>query len=169
VLHTRVPELLEQELKRLADSLRIPVSNLIRTVLEDAVAAADRVGRLAEGELRVAADRLADERGRLWKLVTRQTPPLDQAAADEASARAENKGSPTDATQQLASRPPDDDPLTGVLGWQQMVLARAGRCDRCQRLLTPGDVAYSALRTDGGAQMLIGTECLHAVSNGTKP
>jgi hypothetical protein len=33
VLHTRVPAVLERELKRFADNLRIPVSNLVRTIL----------------------------------------------------------------------------------------------------------------------------------------
>ena len=37
VLHTRVPAVLEEELKRLATALRMPVSNLVRAVLEDAV------------------------------------------------------------------------------------------------------------------------------------
>src|SRR5271166_3750848 len=41
VLHTRVPAVLERELKRFADNLRVPVSNLVRTILEDAVSVAD--------------------------------------------------------------------------------------------------------------------------------
>ena len=41
VLHTRVPAVLERELKRFAENLRIPVSNLVRTILEDAVSVAD--------------------------------------------------------------------------------------------------------------------------------
>ena len=54
VLHTRVPAVLEQELKRLADSLRIPVSNVVRTILEDALDAVDVAGKRAEGEIRGA-------------------------------------------------------------------------------------------------------------------
>ena len=41
VLHTRVPAVLEQELKRLAHSLRVPVSNVVRAILEDAVDAVE--------------------------------------------------------------------------------------------------------------------------------
>ena len=44
VLHTRVPAVLERELKRFADNLRVPVSNLVRTILEDALSVADAVG-----------------------------------------------------------------------------------------------------------------------------
>ena len=36
VIHTRVPALLEEELKRFAENLRMPVSNLVRAILEDA-------------------------------------------------------------------------------------------------------------------------------------
>lgn len=65
VLHTRVPAVLEQELKRLARALRVPVSNVVRTALEDAVQTVDAVGERAEGELRSVADRLSEKRTQL--------------------------------------------------------------------------------------------------------
>ena len=65
VIHTRVPAPLEAELKRFAEELRIPVSNLIRTILEDALAAADHAGERVEQELRAGAARLAHGRDRL--------------------------------------------------------------------------------------------------------
>src|SRR5438445_961984 len=65
VIHTRVPAVLEQELKRLADSLKVPVSNVVRTILEDAVEAVDSVGQRAEGELREVAERLRRQRDAL--------------------------------------------------------------------------------------------------------
>src|SRR5690349_10091409 len=65
VLHTRVPAVLEDELKRLATSLRLPVSNLVRAILEDAVDAVDAAAQKAEGGIRGFGDRLHDERERL--------------------------------------------------------------------------------------------------------
>jgi len=62
VIHTRVPAVLEQELKRLAENIRVPVSNLIRTILEDAVDMADRAGRGVESELHRAATALSSKR-----------------------------------------------------------------------------------------------------------
>lgn len=62
VLHTRVPEVLEKELKRLADSFRVPVSNVVRTILEDAVDAIDAVGERAGSELQSVADALGSRR-----------------------------------------------------------------------------------------------------------
>ena len=74
VIHTRVPAVLEAELKRFADNLRIPVSNLIRTILEDAVAVADRASESVERELRTVAQRVGDERERLRRAVARPDP-----------------------------------------------------------------------------------------------
>jgi hypothetical protein len=76
VLHTRVPAVLEQELKRFADNLRVPVSNLVRTLLEDAVAVADKATGRVERELRSAAAHLEDERRKLARKLP-QHDPLD--------------------------------------------------------------------------------------------
>jgi hypothetical protein len=62
VLHTRIPAVLEQELKRFADNLRVPVSNLVRTILEDALTVADRATGRVEEELQAAARVAADGR-----------------------------------------------------------------------------------------------------------
>jgi hypothetical protein len=62
VLHTRVPAVLERELKRFADNLRIPVSNLVRTILEDALRVADFAGSGIEQRLKSAK---VPERGHL--------------------------------------------------------------------------------------------------------
>ncbi|MEO7110379.1 MAG: hypothetical protein ABI183_08090 [Polyangiaceae bacterium] len=69
VLHTRVPAVLEQELKRFADNLRVPVSNLVRTILEDALEVADHATENVEGRLKKAAGALEKERQRLRKKV----------------------------------------------------------------------------------------------------
>jgi hypothetical protein len=69
VLHTRVPAVLERELKRFADNLRIPVSNLVRTILEDALNVADAATENVEERLKSAAKQLEHERERLKKRV----------------------------------------------------------------------------------------------------
>jgi TPP-dependent indolepyruvate ferredoxin oxidoreductase alpha subunit len=67
VLHTRVPAVLERELKRFADNLRVPVSNLVRTILEDAVSVADAATESVEERLKKAAKHLEKERERIKK------------------------------------------------------------------------------------------------------
>lgn len=69
VLHTRVPAVLEAELKRFAQNLRVPVSNLVRTILEDALEVADAAGDRVEERLRTAASRLETERERLRRKI----------------------------------------------------------------------------------------------------
>ena len=74
VIHTRVPAPLEAELKRFAEELRIPVSNLIRTILEDALAAADQAGERVERGLRAGAARLAHGRDSLRQTLVGRLP-----------------------------------------------------------------------------------------------
>ncbi len=69
VLHTRVPAVLEAELKRFAQNLRVPVSNLVRTILEDALEVADAAGDRVEERLRTAASQLQTERERLRRKI----------------------------------------------------------------------------------------------------
>src|SRR5260370_17728385 len=84
VIHTRVPAVLEEELKRFATNLRVPVSNLIRIILEDALAMADQAGGRVERELLSAGARFARGRHNLRRKLaqrvprplTRQSPPL---------------------------------------------------------------------------------------------
>lgn len=69
VLHTRVPAVLERELKRFAENLRTPVSNLVRAILEDAVSAADAAGESVEGRLKRAAQQIEKEREKLKRRI----------------------------------------------------------------------------------------------------
>ena len=75
VIHTRVPALLEEELKRFAEDLRVPVSNLIRTILEDALAAADQAGERVERGHPAGAARLQHGRDNLRRTLVGRLPP----------------------------------------------------------------------------------------------
>jgi hypothetical protein len=76
VLHTRIPAVLEAELKATAEALKVPVSNLVRTILEDAVAAADRATGQVEKGLKQAARSVHKERERLRKKAPQSSDPL---------------------------------------------------------------------------------------------
>lgn len=80
VLHTRIPAVLEAELKSAARSLRVPVSNLVRAILEDAVAIADRATGKVEDRLTRAAKSMHDERSRMRERVAKPDPLKDVAA-----------------------------------------------------------------------------------------
>ncbi len=80
VLHTRIPAVLEGELKAAASALRVPVSNLVRTILEDAVKLADRASERVEDRLSKTAQSVHQERGRLRRAVERLNPLADVVA-----------------------------------------------------------------------------------------
>lgn len=96
MLHTRVSENLAADIRRIADDLRVPASNLVRNVLEEVFdvveSVSDDVGQLFDEvvvEADAARERLARRRG------TRRPRP-DRAAwqAARAEVDAAEKGSP---------------------------------------------------------------------------
>ncbi len=142
VLHTRVPAVLEQELKRLATSWRVPVSNVVRTLLEDAVTTIDSMGRVAEGELRGVADRLREHRNQLLK-------PFGEQSGSARPARPEPAARPAQA------------PLAGVVGYQPLLLARDESCSLCGVSLAAGSSAFLGIsERAGGPRVILGQECL---------
>jgi hypothetical protein len=173
VIHTRVPAVLERELKRMASSLRVPVSNVVRVILEDAVEAVDRVGRKAEGEMRGIAARLAHNRDRLRGMALRAD--RDDEVRGGEGGGDEGRGEPGRGTSQprsgdrtvakprrAAREPQGGEVLEGVIGFQPLVLAKRAKCALCGRPLGAGDEAFFGVRSDGGPRVLIGRECLPA-------
>ncbi len=81
VLHTRVPQVLEEELKALATSWRVPVSNVVRTLLEDAIDVMSAAEKRAQSELRSLTDRLGQAAPRRPTPATAPSPsaPLEGA------------------------------------------------------------------------------------------
>ena len=96
VLHTRVPAVLEQELKRVANAWRVPVSNVVRALLEDALDTLDVVGAKAEGELREVVELLASERNRFRRRSSEQLSKIPGAEATDSLEPAEEPASPPD-------------------------------------------------------------------------
>jgi hypothetical protein len=144
VLHTRVPAVLEQELKNLAVSWRMPVSNVVRAILEDALDTVDAVGRKAEGELRGVAQRLADERERLRA-------PLRAARAAETheAPSAEPEGaSPSEATWKR-------EVIEGAIGFTAMVLANDATCPVTGERMRAGQDAYLVMFAEPGRHAIV--------------
>lgn len=147
VLHTRVPAVLEEELKRLATALRMPVSNLVRAVLEDAVDAVEVVGERAEGELKGIVSRIHQQRETLRGAVQTSTREKTAAAAESAP---------------KSSEPvcPESSPvLDGVVGVQRLTLISDSRCTVCGRDLPRGSEACRGVRDEPGPKLLLGPRC----------
>ena len=144
VLHTRVPAVLEKELKRLATNLKVPVSNVVRAILEDAVEAMDAVSERAEGELHGMAERLAHTRSVLKSAPKREAKPNVDAA---------------DAPEPAPACPEESGALEGVIGFQMLTLAADAACSVCGRKLARGTRAHRGVRDDDGPGVLLGREC----------
>lgn len=143
VLHTRVPAVLEDELKRLATSLKMPVSNLVRAVLEDAVDAVEVVGERAEGQLRGIVSRIHQQRETLRTAV--QGTAVHAAPSEPAPAAKEPEKK--------------DDPLAGVIGVQRLILIADAQCTSCGRALLRGSEAFRGVREEPGPKVLLGPCC----------
>ncbi|PIE06026.1 MAG: hypothetical protein CSA75_01700 [Sorangium cellulosum] len=148
VLHTRVPAVLEQELKNLAQSLRMPVSNVVRAILEDAVSAVDVVGRKAEGEMNRVVDRIAEKREKLRNIATGGREGSEEVSREETG----SVGEPKETAQENL--------LNGIIGYQPLVLAAQATCSVCSKELRSGSTAYVGLRDDPGPRVMVGPECL---------
>lgn len=148
VLHTRVPAVLEQELKRVANAWRVPVSNVVRALLEDALDTLDVVGAKAEDELREVAEMLASERNRLRRKSSERLGKIPRAAeSKQPSAPADEAASPSD-------------PLAGAVGVTPITLVHDTICGVSGDLLPAGSEAYMVLFHEPGRKLITGRDAL---------
>lgn len=140
-MHTRVPAVLEQELKRVANAWRVPVSNVVRALLEDALDTIDIVGAKAEDELRGVAEKLASERHRIRQRSTepRSEPPRPSEA-------------------------PPTDPLQGAVGVTPITLVHDAVCGLTGKTLPAGSEATMVLFEDPRRQLITGRDALPQAS-----
>jgi len=160
ILHTRISEGLEEDLRQAAEELRVPVSNLVRNVLEEAVgvveAVSDDFGELIDEVVESAgevADRFKDRHARRRGAGGRWTEAA-RAARERAAGRSERAEPPT------AGRPaPGGAP---ILGWQPLVLNAEQRCT-CGRRLAPGEPAHVALTASGLSEQYRCADCVRSL------
>ena len=162
VLHTRVPAVLEDELKKLAMNLKMPVSNVVRAILEDALEAVEAVGSRAEDELKGFTHRLSEQRDALRRGAT-QAVREASATVERASKEARGelaKRAPVVVVEAAKSTCPDAAPaLDAVSGFQRLTLRTEAVCTVCGITLPKGSEACRGVREDGGARVLLGPSC----------
>ena len=141
VLHTRVPAVLEQELKRVANAWRVPVSNVVRALLEDALDTLDVVGAKAEDELREVAEKLAAERHRI---------------------REKSTGHPSE--EPPPTKVDSADPLAGAVGATPITLVHDSVCGTSGAELPAGSEALMVLFEDPRRKLITGRNALPQAS-----
>jgi hypothetical protein len=159
VLHTRIPASLEEEIKRLADALAIPVSNLVRNILQDTVGmvgtVADHVGGLVTGvrhDARALSDHVVADRDNLRRKWADYQARQTRAQAEASPAPSVEPASPT-----APAAPPA---LEGIFGWQPLTLNIETTCARCARELPRGAEAFLGLGDDPRQRIFICPGCL---------
>lgn len=161
VIHTRVPAVLDRELKHLATSLKLPVSNLVRAILEDALEAVDAVGKRAEGELHGMAERLSRHRDALRQKALAATSgrarDLEALETARPGASGDEAAKPEAPTASCPSTRPAL--LDGVVGFEKLVLAADVPCTVCGRLLRAGETAHRAVSDRPGPRVMLGRDC----------
>ena len=151
VLHTRVPAVLEQELKRVANAWRVPVSNVVRALLEDALDTLDVVGAKAEGELREVVELLASERNRFRRKSSEHLSKISGAEAADSPEPVEEPASQAD-------------PLEGAVGVTPITLVHDAVCGATGETLPAGSEAYMVLFDDPGRKLIMGKDALPQAS-----
>jgi hypothetical protein len=146
VLHTRISEQLAGDIRRMAEDLRVPVSNLVRNVLEEAFdvveSVSDNVGDLVEEvleEAERARDRIRARRRPQYARRARAAPGAPEAG--EASAH--------------RSYPE-------VIGWQPLIFNQARRCSDCDAAIDVGERAFAGLAAGGLSPHALCGECMEA-------
>ncbi len=140
VLHTRVPESLEAELRQKAQDLGISVSNLVRNVLGhafgligDVVVDGHAIARAARG---------------------------DKPATSGAASTSQPEPAVSRSAAAAAPADPTRDSLDDVLGWQPMVLGKNAVCARCNAMLPRGSDAATGVTETTSGRLVICLVCL---------
>jgi hypothetical protein len=159
VLHTRIPASLEEEIKQLADALAIPVSNLVRNILQDTVCmvgtVANRVGGLVTGvrdDARTLSDHVVADRDNLRR---------KWADYQARQTRAQGEAAPRPGAEAARPTAPATLPaLDGIFGWQPFTLNIETKCALCARELSRGAEAFLGLGDDPRRRIFMCPGCL---------
>lgn len=149
VLHTRISEDLDEALQDAARRLRVPVSNLVRNVLEDVFdvveAVTENVGDFVEDVVEEA-----QHLGRRW-----------EGRFRERKAEARARRVETDRDEERAPAPPSAArEFPDVAAWQPLVLNTAQECAGCGRQMRRGDDAYLAVGGTRPGPLFLCQTCL---------
>jgi hypothetical protein len=154
VLHTRISERLAEDIRDIAEDLRVPVSNLVRNVLEEAFTVVEtvteNVGDLVE-EVVEEAERARHNFGRRGR---GSDPRRSDAAVDADPLDSVDSESPVDAAPRAEF--PD------VVGWQALILNREQSCADCEEPIERGERGFAGVSTSGLSGVYLCGDCIDA-------
>jgi len=171
VLHTRISDELSEDIRRFAEDLRVPASNLVRNVLEEVFSVvetvSDNVGDMFDDlleEAEEARERMHHRREGYEKRHSRRDRPRrrrgpatdieDELRRDE---QAEHPRSEARSDRDGKHAPKE---FPDVLGWQPLVLNRAQACADCGVHLLKGDRAFLGVEAGGLTALALCAKCV---------
>ncbi len=165
VLHTRISEQLSEDIRRLAEDLRVPTSNLVRNVLEEVFTVVenvtDDVGELMEDVLE-EADATRDRIRRRHRHHRRRRHGYGWGRGGERSWAdvAEDEIRKDEAAEKPPEPPRERPVFPDVIGWQPLVLNQGQSCADCQRQLPRGSRAFVGVTENGMSRNTLCRDCL---------
>jgi hypothetical protein len=146
VLHTRISEQLAEDIRRMAEDLRVPVSNLVRNVLEEAFdvvdSVSDNVGDLVE-EVVEEAERARDRiRARRRHGYVRRSRPFAAGAGENEA--------------------PEHPAYPEVIGWQPLIFNQGRRCSDCDAEIGVGERGFAGVAAGGLSPHALCGDCMEA-------
>jgi hypothetical protein len=150
VLHTRVSEPLAEDIRRMAEDLRVPVSNLVRNVLEEAFSVVEAVSENV-GEL---IDDVVDEAERTRDRIRhrRKNVRHRERRRSRHAARGED----------LEHEPMPRQPFPQVVGWQPLILNQLKACADCEEPIEPGERGFAGMTAAGLGEIYLCRDCMDA-------
>jgi len=150
VLHTRVSEPLADDIRRMAEDLRVPVSNLVRNVLEEAFSVVEAVSENV-GDL---IDDVVDEAER-----TRDRIRHRRRNAHDREHRRSRRRSECGAFEGTAV---DREPFPQVVGWQPLILNQPKSCSDCEEPIERGERGFAGMTGTGPGEIYLCRDCMDA-------
>ena len=168
VLHTRISEQLSEDIRAMADDLRVPVSNLVRNVLEEAFSVAEQVSDDLGGVFEDVMDGAERASRQFERFRARHE---ERAAAYEADPDTEDAEdaeievppappAPQTPPPPAAASPPPGDLFEGIVAWQPVVLHAPQYCARSGVHMPAGTRAYAAIGSHGLTGLYVQEEAL---------
>ena len=161
VLHTRISEQLSEDIRQLAEDLRVPTSNLVRNVLEEVFTVVETVsedvGELFEDVLEEANA----ARGRIRRR-HRHHPRRRQRSGQRRGRKSWSDIAEAEIQHdEKAEAPPRSRPdFPEVIGWQPLVLNQTQDCADCSRFLPRGSRAFVGLTEKGLSRNTLCRDCI---------
>ncbi len=166
VLHTRISDDLDETLRKAAGEMRVPVSNLVRNVLEDVFdvveSVTDNVGDLVDDVLDQVDRSRVDFRGRGRHRHRRRRPSRRERGegGEEPRGPSPEEREAVEAEIEAIER----EAFPELLGWQPLILNRAQTCVDCGRDLAPGDRGLVGMGEEGLSDKYLCRPCGNARS-----